>query len=30
MIIEIEYYKGDTWLYGKVKNIAELKKQLDN
>lgn len=30
MIIEIEYYKGDTLLFGKVKNTAELKKQLDN
>lgn len=30
MIIEIEYYKGDTLLYGKVKNTAELKKQLDH
>ena len=29
MIIEIEYYKGDTLLFGKVKSTAELKKQLD-
>lgn len=29
MVIEIEYYKGDTLLYGKVNNFAELKKQID-
>ena len=28
MIIEIEYYKGDTLLFGKTKSIAELKRQL--
>ena len=30
MVIEIEYYKGDTLLFGKVRNTAELKAQLDN
>lgn len=30
MILEIEYYKGDTLLFGKVRNTAELKEQLDN
>ena len=30
MIIEIEYYKGDTLLFGKVENIVELKNQFDN
>lgn len=30
MVIEIEYYKGDILLFGKVKNISELKEQLDN
>ena len=30
MIIEIEYYKGDTLLFGEVKNTSELKRQLDN
>ena len=30
MVIEIEYYKGDTLLFGKVRNTAELKEQLDN
>lgn len=29
MVIEIEYYKGNTLLIGKVKNKAELKKQID-
>ena len=30
MIIEIEYYKGNTLLFGKTRNPVELKKQLDN
>ena len=29
MVIEIEYYKGDTLLYGKMNNFVELKKQID-
>ena len=29
MIVKIEYYKGDTLLFGNIKNIAELKRQLD-
>ena len=28
-IIKIEYYKGDTLLFGKIKNTAELKRQLE-
>ena len=28
MIIEIEYYKGDTLLYGQKISFGELKKQL--
>ena len=30
MVIEIEYYKGDTLLFGKVRNTVELKEQLDD
>ena len=30
MVIEIEYYKGDTLLFGKVRNTVELKAQFDN
>ena len=29
MILEIEYYKNDTFLSGKTINAAELKKQLN-
>lgn len=29
MILEIEYYKGNTLLYGKSASFAELKKQLE-
>lgn len=29
MIVKIEYYKGDTLLFGNIKNTAELKRQLD-
>lgn len=29
MVVEIEYYKGDTLLFGKVGNTIELRKQLD-
>lgn len=28
MIIEIECFEGDTLLFGKVRSVAELKKQL--
>ena len=28
-IIKIEYYKGDTLLFGNIKNTAELKRQLE-
>lgn len=29
MVIKIEYYKGDTLLYGKVNDFVELKKRID-
>ena len=30
MIIEIEYYKGDAFLFGKSRSRSELQGQLDN
>lgn len=30
MIIEIEYYKGDVFLFGKNRSQGELQGQLDN
>lgn len=30
MIIEIEYYKGDVFLFGKSRSRSELQGQLDN
>lgn len=30
MVIEIEYYKGDTLLYGQKISFKEFKKQIEN
>lgn len=30
MIIEIEYYKGEISLFGKIQSISELKQQFKN